>query len=71
MKSEIENTVIRKIIDKSYQAGFDEAVRMTIEWLNKNVSNYIWFDESEVSTGDCCGVTDDFEQDFINAIKLK
>ena len=44
-------------------------IKKVIDWINKNIDKYIWFDESEVSSGDCCGLTDDWEDDFKNAMK--
>lgn len=64
MKTELENTVLRKVIDKAYNSGYNEAIRRAIEWLKKNADNYVvlWLE------GDG-GMSDEFIKDFINALK--
>lgn len=69
MKTELENKELRKIIDISYQSGIDICLEEVIKWVKKNIENYIWFDESEISSGNCCGVEDEFETDLRNSIK--
>lgn len=69
MKTELENTELRKVIDISYQSGIDICLEEVIKWVKKNIENYIWFDESEIFSGNCCGVEDEFETDLRNSIK--
>jgi len=63
MKTEIENSMIRKVIDKSYSSGYNEAVRKAVEWLEKYADNYVWWFEGEG------GVTDEFIDDFKKAME--
>lgn len=63
MKTELENTVLRKVIDKAYNSGYNEAIRRAAEWLEKNAENYIWWLEGDG------GMSDEFIEDFINALK--
>lgn len=65
MKTELENNVLRKVIDKAYNSGYNEAIRKATEWLEKNAENYIWWLEGD------CGMSDEFIEDFINALKNK
>lgn len=65
MKTELENTVLRKVIDKAYNSGYNEAIRRATEWLEKNAENYIWWLEGDG------GMSDEFIEDFINALKNK
>jgi len=63
MKTEIENKELRKIIDMSYQSGYDIAIEKAVKWLQKNAENYIWFFEDD------CGMKDNFIEEFKNALK--
>jgi len=65
MKTELENTVLRKVIDKAYNSGYNEAIRRATEWLEKNAENYVWWLEGDG------GMSDEFIEDFINALKNK
>ena len=65
MKTELENKELRKIIDMSYQSGYDIAIEKAVEWLKKNADNYVWWLEGDG------GMSDEFIDDFINALKNK
>ena len=67
MVTQLENLTIREIIDNSYAAGYNEAIKKVFDWLEHNADNYTWYDEEEGESG----VTDEFFEDLETAVKLE
>ena len=47
MVHNIEGNDLRECIDKSFDAGYNEAVRKAVEWLDENWTSFVNYDDED------------------------
>ncbi len=57
------NELLHDEFMKGFEEGYTNAVNDALKWLTENMENYVWFLDGD------CGISDDFEHDFKEAMR--